>query len=122
MLLSMLSDLLSLLTGHLYIAYLLATWSFRSFKTVLGTLFNVFRGDANSPLAYGFSLHYLSPGKRVNVLRNRVDSVEYSVDQLLLGSILFTLFSFLFPTVVVYYLAISLVSPCRFSTKFTSRG
>ncbi|KAL7410712.1 N-acetylglucosaminyl transferase component-domain-containing protein [Mrakia frigida] len=84
--LSLLADLLSILTAHLYVAYLIATVSFRWMKMMLGTLFNVFRG------------------KRVNVLRNRLDSNDYTVDQLLLGTVLFTLFAFLFPTVLAYYL------------------
>ncbi|KAF9520560.1 hypothetical protein BS47DRAFT_1387177 [Hydnum rufescens UP504] len=39
-------------------------------------------------------------GKRRNVLRNRIDSWDYDLDQLLLGTILFTLLAFLFPTVL----------------------
>lgn len=42
-------------------------------------------------------------GKKWNVLRERLDSCDYGVDQLLLGTILFTLLFFLLPTVVVYY-------------------
>ena len=38
------------------------------------------------------------------MLRGRIDSCDYSVDQLLLGTILFTLLVFLFPTTFVYYL------------------
>lgn len=42
-------------------------------------------------------------GKRFNVLRNRLDSWDYDIDQLLLGTILFTLVAFLYPTVLTYY-------------------
>lgn len=49
-------------------------------------------------------------GKRYNVLRNRIDSWDYDVDQLLFGTILFTLVAFLFPTVLVYYLVFASVS------------
>ncbi|KAG8907971.1 deoxycytidyl transferase, partial [Tulasnella sp. 417] len=49
------------------------------------------------------SLWRLFRGKRRNVLRNRTDSWDYDLDQLLLGTILFTLLAFLFPTVLVYY-------------------
>lgn len=63
-------------------------------------------------------------GKRFNVLRNRLDSWDYDIDQLLLGTILFTLVAFLYPTVLTYYalfasvrdvdLSLALVSPlCR---------
>jgi len=41
--------------------------------------------------------------KRYNALRNRTDSWDYDVDQLLFGTILFTLVAFLFPTVLAYY-------------------
>ncbi|CAG8743886.1 9609_t:CDS:10, partial [Cetraspora pellucida] len=42
-------------------------------------------------------------GKKWNTLRKRIDSCDYDLDQLLLGTILFTLLTFLFPTVAVYY-------------------
>ena len=43
-------------------------------------------------------------GKRYNVLRRRLDDWNFDLDQLLLGAMLFTLISFLFPTILVYYL------------------
>lgn len=49
------------------------------------------------------------PGKKRNTLRHRIDSCDYDLDQLLLGTILFTLLTFLFPTIVVYYLTFALV-------------
>lgn len=51
-----------------------------------------------------------SQGKRYNVLRDRVDSWDYSIDQLILGTMLFTLVAFLAPTVIVYYGLFALVS------------
>jgi N-acetylglucosaminyl transferase component (Gpi1) len=45
------------------------------------------------------------------VLRNRVEPTDYDLDQLLLGSILFTLAAFLFPTVLAYYLVFAAVRP-----------
>ena len=48
-------------------------------------------------------------GKRYNVLRNRTDSWEYDLDQLLFGTILFTLLAFLFPTVLAYYALFAMV-------------
>ena len=50
------------------------------------------------------SLWRLFRGKKRNVLRGRIDSCDYSLDQLLLGTLLFTLLVFLFPTTFVYYL------------------
>jgi phosphatidylinositol glycan class Q protein len=49
-------------------------------------------------------------GRRHNVLRNRTDPWDYDVDQLLLGTILFTLVAYLFPTVLVYYILFAIVS------------
>lgn len=49
-------------------------------------------------------------GKKRNVLRNRIDSCDYDLDQLLLGTSLFTLLMFLFPTVFSYYLTFASVS------------
>jgi len=84
---SLCSDLLSVLTLHIFAFYFMATSLFRWHLSLLGALFNLFRG------------------KKFNVLRNRVEPAVYEVDQLLLGTILFTLAAFLFPTVLVYYLA-----------------
>lgn len=53
----------------------------------------------------------VSQGKRYNVLRDRVDSWDYSIDQLVLGTMLFTLVAFLAPTIIVYYALFALVSP-----------
>ena len=49
-------------------------------------------------------------GKRYNVLRNRIDTWDYDLDQLLLGTILFTLLAFLSPTVFTYYALFAMVS------------
>ncbi|KAG8948278.1 phosphatidylinositol N-acetylglucosaminyltransferase subunit gpi1 [Tulasnella sp. 424] len=83
--LSIISDALSLLTVHVYCGYLVATAIFSQILSVFGSLWRLFRG------------------KRRNVLRNRTDYWDYDLDQLLLGTILFTLLAFLFPTVLVYY-------------------
>ncbi|GAO17740.1 hypothetical protein UVI_02033420 [Ustilaginoidea virens] len=80
------SDLLSALTVHIYSFYLASARIYHWQLTILQSLFHLFRG------------------KRHNVLRNRIDSCDYDLDQLLLGTILFTLLFFLLPTVVVFYL------------------
>jgi phosphatidylinositol glycan class Q protein len=49
-------------------------------------------------------------GKKLNILRSRVDFAEFDLDQLLLGTILFTVLVFLFPTIAAYYVLFSLVS------------
>lgn len=83
---AMLSDLVTLLTLDIYAFYAASarTWNWQ--LTIITSLFHLFRG------------------KKRNVLRNRIDSCDYDLDQLLLGTILFTLLFFLIPTVFVFYL------------------
>ena len=83
---AILSDLLSLLTMHIYCFYIASAKIFNWQLTIISSLFHLFRG------------------KKRNVLRNRIDNCDYDLDQLLLGTILFTLLFFLLPTVVVFYL------------------
>ncbi|KAF1973442.1 Gpi1-domain-containing protein [Bimuria novae-zelandiae CBS 107.79] len=83
---SLFSDLASLLTVHIHAFYLASARIFYWQFSVLRSLFHLFRG------------------KKRNVLRNRIDSCDYDLDQLLLGTILFTLLCFLLPTVLVFYL------------------
>ncbi|KAK0649400.1 N-acetylglucosaminyl transferase component-domain-containing protein [Cercophora newfieldiana] len=80
------SDLLSILTVHIYSFYLASARIYHWQLNILISLFHLFRG------------------KKHNVLRNRIDSCDYDLDQLLVGTILFTLLFFLLPTVVVFYL------------------
>ena len=79
------SDLLSLLTIHIYSFYVASARIYHWQLTIIISLFHLFRG------------------KKKNVLRNRIDSCDYDLDQLLLGTILFTLLFFLLPTVLVFY-------------------
>ena len=80
------SDLISLLTMHIYSFYIASARIFNWQLSIIVSLFHLFRG------------------KKRNVLRNRIDNCDYDLDQLLLGTILFTLLFFLLPTVVVFYL------------------
>lgn len=80
------SDMLSILTIHIYSFYMASARIFNWQLDILISLFHLFRG------------------KKHNVLRNRIDSCDYDLDQLLVGTILFTLLFFLLPTVVVFYL------------------
>lgn len=82
---SMFSDLLSLLTIHIYSFYIASARIYNWQLMIITSLFHLFRG------------------KKRNVLRNRIDSCDYDLDQLLLGTILFTLLFFLLPTVAVFY-------------------
>ncbi|KAG2231861.1 hypothetical protein INT48_006053 [Thamnidium elegans] len=90
MIISLSSDFLAFMTLHVYCFYMVAARIFNWQLVILNSLFNLFRG------------------KKRNILRNRIDSCDYDLDQLLLGTSLFTLLMFLFPTVVIYYLTFAL--------------
>ena len=60
---------------------------------------------------YGLvSLWRLFRGKKRNVLRGRVDSVEPSIERMVVGTLLLTVLVFLFTTTAVYYATFTLVS------------
>lgn len=84
-------DFLSLLTIHFHVCYLISSVIYHHILILAGSLWNLFRG------------------KRYNVLRNRIDPWDYDIDQLLLGTILFTLAAHLFPTMAVYYVLFALI-------------
>lgn len=86
LLMSLVSDLVSFVTIHVYSFYLASGKIYHWQLTVLQSLFHLFRG------------------KKRNILRNRVDSCSYELDQLLMGTIFFTSLVFLLPTVLVFYL------------------
>eukprot|EP00455_Lapot_gusevi_P054226 TRINITY_DN8649_c0_g1_i6.p1 TRINITY_DN8649_c0_g1~~TRINITY_DN8649_c0_g1_i6.p1 ORF type:complete len:468 (-),score=106.68 TRINITY_DN8649_c0_g1_i6:1085-2488(-) len=85
------SDLLSLCTLHVDLLHSTFSRIYSLALTALSALWKLFRG------------------KKKNVLRSRIDSCDYDVDQLLLGTLLFALIVFLFPTVSMYYLFFSIV-------------
>lgn len=85
--LSLVHDLVSLLTLHIHCFYIASARIYGWQLQIIISLFHLFRG------------------KKRNVLRNRIDSCDYTLDQLLLGTILFTLLTFLLPTVIVFYLS-----------------
>ncbi|GAB1208762.1 hypothetical protein APSETT445_007517 [Aspergillus pseudonomiae] len=82
-----LQHLVSILTVHIYSFYIASARIFNWQLTIIISLFHLFRG------------------KKRNVLRNRIDSCDYDLDQLLIGTILFTVLFFLLPTIIVFYLA-----------------
>lgn len=82
---SLASDISSALTLHIYAFYVASARIYNWQVSIIGSLFQLFRG------------------KKINVLRKRIDSCDYDLDQLLLGTILFTLLFFLLPTVFVFY-------------------
>ena len=56
------------------------------------------------------SLCRLFRGKKWNVLRQRVDTASFDVDQLFIGTLLFTILLFLLPTTALYYVVFTVVS------------
>ena len=64
------------------------------------------------------SLWRLFRGKKWNVLRKRVDSASFDVDQLFVGTLLFTVLLFLLPTVALYYVVFMGVRGARFCLQF----
>lgn len=93
---SLFSDLLSVTTAHVQLCYHISRLVYRQQLNIAGSLWHIFRG------------------KRYNVLRHRVDSWSYDLDQLLFGTILFTLTAFIFPTTFTYYLLFATIQLATF--------
>lgn len=83
-------DFLSIITLHIYCFYYSAAKIFNWLLNIL------------------LSLFYLFCGKKRNVLRKRIDSNDYELDQLLLGTLLFTVVVFLLPTVLAFYITFAI--------------
>ncbi|TFK25828.1 phosphatidylinositol N-acetylglucosaminyltransferase subunit GPI1 [Coprinopsis marcescibilis] len=81
-------------TPHLTVCYMLSRLVYSIVKGALVSLWALFRG------------------KRYNVLRKRMDTWDCDVDQLLLGTLLFTLLAFLFPTILAYYFLFASIHIC----------
>ncbi|KAH9977239.1 N-acetylglucosaminyl transferase component-domain-containing protein [Lactifluus volemus] len=84
--LSLFLDIFSALTLHISLSHTILKKVFSYQIYALRSLWNLFRG------------------KRFNVLHRRTDSWHYEVDQLILGTLLFTLFTFSLPTLLTYAL------------------
>lgn len=83
--LSLIHDVLYFINMHIYWLYISISRICRTFITVVTSLWLLLRG------------------KKRNVLKNRVDSYDYSLDQLIFGTLLFAGFILLLPTVMMYY-------------------
>ncbi|KAK7112797.1 hypothetical protein V1264_012187 [Littorina saxatilis] len=78
-------DIVSMLTLHIYCFYVYAARLYSLQAYALSSFWRLFRG------------------KKWNVLRLRVDSALYNIDQLCIGTLLFTVLLFLLPTTLLYY-------------------
>lgn len=67
------------------------------------------------------SLGRLFTGKKWNILRTRVDSCDYDINQLLIGTIIFTILLFLLPTTGMYTLVFFFLRLAQFSVQFSLR-
>eukprot|EP01132_Coremiostelium_polycephalum_P003925 gene3925-4901_t len=84
-LISVLIDLFDIFTLHISVFYSVAARFYLLQLVLLNSLWNLFRGV------------------KFNPLRKRIDSCDFDIYQLLLGTLLFTLIFFLFPTTAIYY-------------------
>lgn len=84
-------DVLRLLSLHVFYLYIMTARIFSMSLNGLYSLFQLFRG------------------KKWNVLRQRVDSASYGIEQLLIGTILFSVIIFLFPTVTTFYVCFTYI-------------
>ncbi|SCU85980.1 LAME_0D03906g1_1 [Lachancea meyersii CBS 8951] len=84
-------DLISFLTMHISLFYFISAKMYHWQLHVLQTLL------------------YLFYGKKRNVLRNRVDSNLFELDQLLMGTLFFTILVFLLPTFSIFYASFTLL-------------
>lgn len=57
-------------------------------------------------------------GRRKNILKDRIESYEYSNPQLYLSIIFFTAFLFLLPTILIYYVVFASVSEIELLKQF----
>jgi len=89
--LSLFLDIFSALTLHISLSHAVLNKALSYQTYALRSLWNLFRG------------------KRFNVLHRRTDSWHYEVDQLILGTLLFTLFTFSLPTLLTYALLFTLM-------------
>lgn len=68
------------------------------------------------------SLWRLFKGQKFNPLRKRVDSCNYDTNQLLLGTLLFTILLFLYPTTLVLYVVFFTLRCAQFSIQYLIRS
>eukprot|EP01087_Luapelamoeba_hula_P002998 TRINITY_DN12826_c0_g1_i1.p1 TRINITY_DN12826_c0_g1~~TRINITY_DN12826_c0_g1_i1.p1 ORF type:complete len:350 (+),score=24.79 TRINITY_DN12826_c0_g1_i1:143-1192(+) len=92
--LSILWDMTALLYLHVYYLYTITSRLYAIQLDILQSLWRLFTG------------------KKRNVLRERIDSYAYDTPQLVLGTLLFTLMSFLLPTTFAFYLYFTLARVC----------
>lgn len=82
---ALIHDVLFLCSSHVFILYTAVAWIYNYILKMLRTLINLFNG------------------KKFNVMRNRVDSNNFSLQEFYLGVLIVALIIFLLPTLAAFY-------------------
>ena len=69
----------------MFVLYSVIAWIYKYILRMLGTLINLFNG------------------KKYNVMRNRVDSNNFSIQEFYIGVLIVALIIFLLPTLAMFY-------------------
>ena len=109
--LGILSDLLSLLQLHFYCFYIYAVRLYYFWKTALKSLWLLFFGKKVNPL-YNF---------RIDSINFKSNSQSFSDPRILMGSLIFAIFVFIFPTILVYYSVFALLRVISFTIESVFR-
>ena len=92
--LSLLQDVLTMMTLHIYCLYVHAARLYHLQVSLLVSLWRLFRG------------------KKWNPLRKRIDSLPHDVDRLFFGTLMFTILFFLLPTTLLFYSVFTFLRLC----------
>eukprot|EP00826_Nyctotherus_ovalis_P058406 TRINITY_DN8024_c0_g1_i18.p1 TRINITY_DN8024_c0_g1~~TRINITY_DN8024_c0_g1_i18.p1 ORF type:complete len:252 (+),score=33.70 TRINITY_DN8024_c0_g1_i18:273-1028(+) len=84
-------DILTLCSTHIHFIYTAFIKTYRFMISIMGTLMQMFNG------------------KSFNVIKQRKVSTEYSYEEVVVGSIIFTLIIFLVPTIFMFYLSFAYI-------------
>jgi phosphatidylinositol N-acetylglucosaminyltransferase subunit Q len=82
---ALIHDALFVCSSHIFILYTAVAWIYNYIGKMLKTLINLFNG------------------KKFNVMRNRVDSNNFSLLEFYLGVLIVALIIFLLPTLAMFY-------------------
>ena len=82
---ALIHDVLFVCSSHIFVLYTVVAWTYNYILKMLRTLINLFNG------------------KKFNVMRNRVDSNAFSLQEFYLGVLIVALIIFLIPTLAMFY-------------------
>jgi phosphatidylinositol N-acetylglucosaminyltransferase subunit Q len=82
---ALIHDVLFLCSSHIFVLYSAIAWIYNYILMMLRTLINLFSG------------------KKFNVMRNRIDSNNFSIQEFYLGVLIVALIIFLLPTLAMFY-------------------